>query len=149
MHGVQRIIDLSLLLFIGVLWGIFMVFGWASPLEGSPLSPNRDFPSDRFTAEASDPTGTIRGRVRDEQGNPIEGARIELFQPGIEEPLQTAESDDLGAYELSDLKAGLFILQVEHPGFEESRKVVMVEVDGSSTMDVTLTPSSATKNTAG
>ena len=58
-------------------------------------------------------------------------------------------TDDLGAYLLSDLSAGLFILQAEHPGVETSRKIVMVAVDGRSTMDMTLLPSAATAGTAG
>jgi len=149
MHGVQRIIDLSLLLFIGVLWGIFMVFGWASPLEGSPLSPDGYFPSERCNAEASDPEGTISGRVQDDQGNPLEGAKIHLFEPGTKEPLKAVESDHLGAYRLSGLNPGLFILQAERPGFNAGRRIVMVEVDGRSTMDMTLTPSSAPMNTPG
>ena len=141
MPALQRIIDVTLILFVGVLWGIFLVFGWASPLEGAPLTSNGI-----LSAEAFDPAGSLHGQIRNVTGEPVAGVRIQLFRPGSEEPLQTTDSNDLGGYELQGLNAGLFILQADHPEFEQSRKVVMVEVDGRTTMNFTLAPASPLKN---
>jgi hypothetical protein len=65
------------------------------------------------------PGASVRGVVSSDDGDPVEGARVLLFQrpkhPGSgERTAQTdaAVTDDAGAYEFSDLPAGEFLIAV-------------------------------------
>lgn len=138
MPTLQRIIDLSILIFVAVLMGMSLVLGWATPLEGRTLPVIES----RSLVNAA-VFGEIQGTIRNKRGEAVRGAKVSLFQPGKEEPVTVTETDDLGRYRMHELNAGLFILQTEHAGFETSRKVVMVEVHGRCTMDVILADASS------
>ena len=133
MPTLQRIIDLSILIFVAVFLGMFLVLGWTTPLEGRSVSM-----VENQAAETAGVFGQIQGTIRDTRGDPVQGAKVSLFQPGNEEPIGVTGTDDLGHYRMHELNAGLYILQAEHPALETSRKIVMVEVQGRCTMDFTL-----------
>jgi hypothetical protein len=65
------------------------------------------------------PGGTIHGVVLTDGGDPVENARVLLFlrshdsKPGLRvNQMETATTDDTGAYEFSDLAAGDYMLAV-------------------------------------
>jgi hypothetical protein len=133
MPTLQRIIDLSILIFVAVFLGMSLVLGWTTPLEGRSVSR-----VENQAQKTAGVFGQIQGAIRDKQGNPVQRAKVSLFQPGRDEPITVTETDDLGHYRMHELDAGLYILQAEHPALETGRKIVMVEVQGRCIMDFTL-----------
>ena len=89
-------------------------------------------------ASAQQTTGTILGRVLDDQGATIPGATVSATNPATGFN-RTSVSDAEGAYRLSALSVGRYDLIVELPGFASiSRKDVIVNVGQTLTFDFTL-----------
>ena len=66
------------------------------------------------TATAADTTVTFAGEVVDESGNPVEGARLELFDPVNSEFYEFAYSDPGGHFMLS-VEPGTYFMEVLPP----------------------------------
>ncbi len=90
------------------------------------------------TASAQQTTGTIIGRVLDDQGAAVPGATVTATSPATGFS-RTSVSDAEGVYRLSALNVGQFDLAVELPGFASvERKGVVVNVGQTITLDFTL-----------
>jgi len=90
------------------------------------------------TASAQQTTGTILGRVLDDQGASIPGATVSATNPATGFN-RTSVSDAEGVYRLSALAVGRYELIAELPGFTSiSRKDVVVNVGQTLTLDFTL-----------
>ncbi len=86
--------------------------------------------------------GRLTGRVTDQRGDAISGARITVTGPVS----QTVLTDSSGKFLLAALPAGDYELQVTAPGFSSRSQRVTVTVRGSAnsetTVDLTLEPAS-------
>ena len=90
------------------------------------------------TASAQQTTGTIVGRVLDDQGAAIPGATVSATNPATGFS-RTAVTDAEGVYRLSALNVGRFDLAVELPGFATvDQKGVVVSVGQTITLDFSL-----------
>lgn len=90
--------------------------------------------------DLKDISGSIRGRVLDENGQALEGACVRISKPGDTEPRRETTSADQGAYWFPHVDPGLYVLEVEHQGFQSTQRVVIVSYEGRTTMDVNLRP---------
>ncbi|MPY89446.1 MAG: hypothetical protein GEU99_16155 [Luteitalea sp.] len=61
---------------------------------------------------------SLRGTVRDATGAVIPGATLTLSEPATDTLVRTVVSDDVGSYEMPDLRPGTYRLQVELQGFK-------------------------------
>src|SRR5215203_3060646 len=89
-------------------------------------------------AFAQQTTGTILGRVLDDQGAAVPGATVTATSPttGFN---RTVVSDAEGTYRLSALPVGQYDLSVELPGFTSvEQKGVTVNIAQTITMDFAL-----------
>jgi hypothetical protein len=84
-------------------------------------------------AQEAAPTGSIGGRVVDEQGAPIAGAQVFLIRPAI----ATATRMD-GGYLLSRVPVGTQILRARLLGFRPDSTSVTVAAGQQATQDFTL-----------
>lgn len=84
-------------------------------------------------AQEAAPTGSIGGRIVDEQGAPIAGAQVFLIRPAI----ATATRTD-GGYLLSRVPVGAQILRARLLGFRPDSASVTVTADQQVTQDFTL-----------
>lgn len=80
-------------------------------------------------------TGSIKGKVTDETGAVIPGARITIVnrERGIQ---QTVTTDATGSFLLRDLPVGTYEVRVSSAGFSEVRRVVEVRLGESSSVSV-------------
>lgn len=82
-------------------------------------------------------TGSITGAVRDRQGNPMEGARVEAVSSGG--PGATSRTSDDGRFLLGELPPGLYAVRVVRIGSRAWRSdSVRVTPGGTTSLDVTL-----------
>jgi outer membrane receptor protein involved in Fe transport len=87
---------------------------------------------------AQQTTGTILGRVTDDQGAAIPGATVTATSPATGFT-RSAVSDTEGAYRLQALNVGEYNLLVELPGFSTvDRKGVVVNIGQSISLDFSL-----------
>jgi len=90
------------------------------------------------TASAQQTTGTILGRVLDDQGAAVPGATITASRPATGFT-RTSVSDAEGVYRLNGLNIGLYDMTIELPGFTSlERKGVTVNVGQTITIDFSL-----------
>lgn len=73
------------------------------------------------------PEATIRGRVLDPDGEPVEGLQLQLIAQEIQEgrkvfqPRASAETDENGTYKMEGVTPGLYFIQtIVHPLFSQS-----------------------------
>jgi len=66
-------------------------------------------------AAAGQTTGSIKGKVRNQQGKGIEGVTVTVRQDGKD--LQTAQTEDGGDFRIGGIKPGFYNLVFEKPGF--------------------------------
>jgi len=91
------------------------------------------------TASAQQTTGTILGRVLDDQGAAVPGATITASRPATGFT-RTSVSDAEGVYRLNGLNIGQYDMTIELPGFTSlERKGVTVNVGQTITIDFSLT----------
>lgn len=79
-------------------------------------------------------TGALTGTVTDAAGEPLEGATATLV--GV--PLDPATTDPDGAFDLTDVAAGDWDLQVELTGYAPHTETVTIEEGETTTVEVTL-----------
>lgn len=83
---------------------------------------------------------TVRGRVLDSHGLPVEAATVHLQLQGAAQPL-TVFSDSKGEYRCSTASAGLYTLQAEKAGYGVSNIPLFELTSGQAkTIDLILTP---------
>ncbi|MDF9745116.1 carboxypeptidase regulatory-like domain-containing protein [Natrinema salsiterrestre] len=82
------------------------------------------------TLEPVPTDGTLEGTVTDTDGEPIAGATVTVGD-------QQTTTDDNGTYSL-ELEAGEYTLAVSAEGYEDASEDVTVEVESTTTADVTL-----------
>lgn len=75
----------------------------------------------------------ISGYVRDQLGEPVAGARLEVMETG-----QVALSDELGSYSIPGIEPLAFTLNASAAGFQGSTIPVDLQQPGSYTLNVTL-----------
>ncbi|MFQ6008268.1 MAG: beta-sandwich domain-containing protein, partial [Candidatus Zixiibacteriota bacterium] len=78
-------------------------------------------------------TGTIAGKVTDEDGNPLAGANVEI----VGTSMGAATSND-GTYLISNVPAGSYTLKTTYLGFEEMTMEVKVAAGETATVDFAL-----------
>lgn len=83
-----------------------------------------------FTFEEG--SAQISGRVVDEAGAPVAGARVSLQKEWDPSGLPSSSSDADGAFTLSGVPDGVYQLFAEKQGFARSREGKLIAVDGSS-----------------
>ena len=89
-------------------------------------------------AFAQQTTGTILGRITDDQGGAIPGATITATNPATGFT-RSAVSDTEGTYRLQALNVGEYNLLVELPGFSSiDRKGVVVNIGQAISLDFSL-----------
>lgn len=82
--------------------------------------------------------GTIRGRVIDPSGAAVPGATVEVINVDTNVRI-TAQSNELGNYQVPFLLPGNYTVRVQHPGFKTlERHGIRVSVNELVTLDLTL-----------
>lgn len=82
-------------------------------------------------------TGSISGIVRDPSGAPVKNARINVTAPAVGGSA-TVATDAAGHWQLAQLPAGAFTVEVLAPGFRRLKETVTVENARETTRNVTL-----------
>src|SRR5271163_451650 len=77
--------------------------------------------------------GTINGRVVDDSGGALQGAKVVLQPSGV-----TAATNDQGEFNISDLSAGEYTVNISYVGFDNFSKVVTVTAAQTLIIDVEL-----------
>ncbi|MBV9180823.1 MAG: TonB-dependent receptor [Acidobacteria bacterium] len=91
---------------------------------------------------AQTPTATLSGTVRDTSGAVLPAARITLTNSSTAVS-RTAEADDKGRYDLTNIDPGTYEIHVEREGFKAAvQPGVVLTVGGTTSLDLTLTPGS-------
>lgn len=88
------------------------------------------------------PAGSMTGTVRESKGAALVGARVSLVREGI--IVSTRLSDALGAFAFVRVPANHYDLTVALSGFSSFRTAIDVQAGHASTVDVIMTPASAT-----
>lgn len=83
--------------------------------------------------------GEIKGTIRDEKGNPIEGASIE-FVPDDESDSVSETSSKDGTYSRDSLRAGTYDVVVKAAGHVQAKKRVKLAAHEQKTEDFKLKP---------
>lgn len=87
-------------------------------------------------AAAQTQTGTVEGKVTDQQGAVVPGATVTLTGP---RGTQTAVSDAQGIYRFVGVLPGMYVLRIELSGFASQEKTdVNVDIGRTVTADFTL-----------
>ncbi len=82
-------------------------------------------------------SGALSGVIVDPSGAVVAAAVVEISDVA-KGNLETAKSNDLGAYQFSFLRPGQYTLKVEHPGFQQERRSVSIQVGPTVTVNITL-----------
>ena len=77
--------------------------------------------------------GTINGRVVDDSGGALQGAKVVLQPSGV-----TTATNDQGEFNISDLSAGEYTINISYVGFDNFSKVVTVTAAQTLRVDVQL-----------
>jgi len=91
--------------------------------------------------EAQRLTGTIRGTVTDEEGEPLPGVSVEVKSPALIGGAQTAQTPASGVFLFPALPPGKYTVTFNMPGFQSVlRENIIVSVGKTATIDVALKP---------
>jgi len=91
--------------------------------------------------EAQRLTGTIRGMVTDEEGEPLPGVTVEIKSPALIGGAQTALTPAGGIFLFPALPPGKYTVNFNMPGFQKVlRENIVVSVGKTATIDVILKP---------
>ena len=88
---------------------------------------------------ASAQTDQLGGRIRSEDGRPVEGALAELHPVSDSTLTAYTLADDLGFFAFRDLEPGAYILRVARIGFREYREEVGVG-GGATEVEIVMAP---------
>jgi hypothetical protein len=89
---------------------------------------------------AAQTTGSISGRVADENGGPLPGVTVEAHGAALQ-GRQQATSDSAGAYKLPLLPPGAYDVTVTLSGFAAATRNTAVALGGDTRIDFTMRPS--------
>ncbi len=78
-----------------------------------------------MAGEAAAQMGGVRGRVLDEEGNPLEAVEISLVPSGGGRTY-TTETDDKGSFVKGGLRVGQYVIQYDFDGYEQVKGPVAV-----------------------
>lgn len=81
-------------------------------------------------------TGTVQGRLRDEEGVPVFGAFVTLARGEL--VFAGTDSDRLGQFRLSDVPAGEYTLRVAALGYAERAEPLVLEAGRTVELDLVL-----------
>ncbi len=85
-------------------------------------------------------TGTIRGTIKDTEGNPLPGVTITAASPAIM-GTQTAVTNETGTFRLTLLRVGVYSLTAALQGFQTiKRENVLVGLNATVTLNMEMTP---------
>lgn len=91
--------------------------------------------------EAQRLTGTIRGAVRDESGEPLPSATVEIRSPALIGGVQAAQTTTSGVFLFPVLPPGTYTVNVTRPGFRGiQRDSIIVSVGKTVSIDFVLKP---------
>ncbi len=113
------------------------LFGWMAGCTGSVDTTDTGDTGD--TEEDLGPAGQLHGTVRDAEGDPVEGAQVNLCLAIC----STAQTDAQGAYAFDPLVVGAYSFHVVPPqgsGLAEPLIPWPIEEDTNPTLDVVLPP---------
>lgn len=85
---------------------------------------------------AAQRTGTVEGRVRDDQGTPVYAASVVLTAP--DSTRRTAETDELGFYRITGLGAGTYRADASRIGHAPASVPVLVRAGERTELDLVL-----------
>jgi hypothetical protein len=103
------------------LFSVFLLFGFFCSLYGQIL------------------TGTVRGTVKDEEGEALPGVSVELQSPALIGGPKSTVTSDRGVFFFSNLPPGIYELTFSISGFQTlKRERIQVRVDSTVTEDVVL-----------
>ena len=88
-------------------------------------------------SSASAQTGQLGGRVRSDDGRPVEGALAELHPVADSTLAVYTLANELGFFSFRDVDPGAYVLTVTRIGFREHREQVSVE-PGATAVEVTM-----------
>ena len=88
-------------------------------------------------------TLALRGTITDTEGMPIQKATVTIESIGI-----TKKTTDKGAFEIKDMKSGLYALLVSKPGYLDTRTVVAVTATERTQFSAILEPDTTTEKVA-
>jgi len=91
-----------------------------------------------WSAQSQD-SASLRGTVRDAQGNPLAGATVQLHFN--EAQIQTVLTDSQGRYSFATLRSGVCVLRAEHDGYSGAEiPSLFLGPQEKKTVDVALQP---------
>ena len=82
-------------------------------------------------------SGALTGVIVDQTGAVVPDAHVQIMDLA-KGTTDSARSDNVGAYQFSFLRPGRYNLKVDHPGFQEERRFVAIQVGPSVTVNITL-----------
>ena len=82
-------------------------------------------------------SGALSGVVIDQTNAVVPDAAVEIKEVA-KGTTQSAKTDGKGAYQFSFLRPGRYTLKITHPGFQETRELVSVQVGPPTTVNVSL-----------
>lgn len=86
---------------------------------------------------AQQATTSVRGSVVDSQGAVIQGAKVDLVDPGGA-PTKSAVSDDRGEYQFTQIMPGKYNIEASMTGFGEQEKLIELLVAQPATVNFSL-----------
>jgi iron complex outermembrane recepter protein len=86
-----------------------------------------------LTAQGGAPTGTIAGRVVDEDSNAVSGAQVFIDRPAL-----STQTHANGSYTLTRVPAGTYMLHARLLGFRPESTSVTVSETGQTTQNLTM-----------
>jgi outer membrane receptor protein involved in Fe transport len=97
------------------------------------------------TGSAQTTTGTITGRVVDDQGLSVPGVTITVTSPALQ-GVQTAISSENGDYIVPLLPPGTYTVKLELSGFQTQERTVTVAATQTVPLNITLGPAAVEEN---
>ncbi|MCK5291330.1 MAG: carboxypeptidase regulatory-like domain-containing protein [Thermoplasmata archaeon] len=110
--------------------GDYTLTFWAN--DGGP-----DVNDDTILNVSTSPPGTISGSVKDENGDPIENADVELIDNNTQ-LVDSTTTDSLGFYEFTDVDPGSYTVKASKTGYRDDEKSVTLAGGEDKTQDLEL-----------
>ena len=105
--------------------------------HGQQSAPPVQTPAPPAQAQAA-PTGTLRGKIADQTGALIPGATVTIAN-AAGATVKSTTADALGAYSVSGLAAGGYVVQATYPGFAQFISATLQLTAGQSKrVDITM-----------
>jgi len=91
---------------------------------------------------AQERTGIIKGKITDEEGNPLPGVTVTVKGPAVAQ--RTAITNESGVFRFLSLPSGEYFVTAVLPGFEiQSKENILVRIGDTTTIDFMMGWSSA------